>query len=144
MRHQPNPVLNKEEQTLLDTEPEACFRHAVHRGAISLDEAAPHLSPRIAAVVRCIATGERLDDATPRSSPLVSVRSIAIGEQLDAPAQARTLNSWERAQKSLAGHPQLTQMLNERTLTADEALQAAQAMDHILGRYPTGTRYAAP
>ncbi len=125
MRHQPNPVLNQAEQALLDSEPEECFRHAVRRAAISLDKATTHLSPRIAAVVRCIVTGERPD----------------------APDQPRPVeHSWERerAQKSLSEHPQLAQMLNERTLTADEAMQAAHAMDHILGRYTTGTRYAAP
>jgi hypothetical protein len=35
-------------------------------------------------------------------------------------------------------------MLHEKTLTPDEALKAAQAIDRTLGRYMTGTRYAAP
>jgi len=35
-------------------------------------------------------------------------------------------------------------MLDEQVLTPDEALEAAQAIDHTLDRYMTGTRYAAP
>jgi hypothetical protein len=148
MRHQPNPVLNEKERKLLESEPEECFRHAVRRGAISLDEATTHLPPHIAAVVRCIATGERPGGDAVRSAahaPAVA-RNVATRGQFDAPTPPQPLDSRERqsAQKSLAVHPQLAQMLNERALTADEALQAAHAMDDLLGRYPTGTRYAAP
>jgi hypothetical protein len=35
-------------------------------------------------------------------------------------------------------------MLDQRFLTAEEAIEATHAIDHTLGRYLTGTRYAVP
>jgi len=119
-------ALDEEEQALCDSAPEECFRHAIRRGALSPDEATARLSPRIAAAVRSIATGERLTAPPDRPRPLER-------------SQER-----EMTRKILAGHPQLTQMLDERILGPDEALEVAQALDGILGRYTTGTRYAAP
>ena len=50
----------------------------------------------------------------------------------------------EQAQVVLAPYPQLQRLLDERALSGVEATAAAHAIDHILGRYLTGTRYAAP
>ena len=41
-------------------------------------------------------------------------------------------------------YPQLLELVEEETLSPDEALQAANQIDGLLGRYLTGTRYAAP
>jgi len=58
----PNPVLDDEEQELLNAAPEECLRHAIKRGAFSLDQITTDISPRVAAVVRSIATGERIPE----------------------------------------------------------------------------------
>jgi hypothetical protein len=148
----PNPILNEEELDLLNDHPEECLRRVVGRGALSLDQITADLPSRVAAVVRSIATGERpivrgverdlggiksgprrsgpgaygVDDARP-SGPLGLVGQMAA-----------------RTRQSLSFHPRLTAMVDEEILTADEALQAAHAIDHVLDRYLTGTRYAAP
>jgi hypothetical protein len=36
------------------------------------------------------------------------------------------------------------QLLDQDAVSPDEALQAAHQIDRLLGRYFTGTRYAAP
>ena len=133
-------ALDEEEQALCDSAPEECFRHAIRRGALSLDEATARLSPRIAAVVRSVATGERLT-----APDMARARSMDV--QTTPPDRPRPLDlSQERetTRKMLAAHPQLAQMLDERILEPGEALGVAQALDGILGRYTTGTRYAAP
>lgn len=133
-------ALDEEERALCDSAPEECFRHAIRRGALSLDEATARLSPRIAAVIRSIATGERLTALDPETTR-------SIGAQLtppDRPQSRERSQERETTRKVLAGHPQLTQMLDERILGPGEALGIAQALDTILGRYMTGTKYAAP
>ena len=44
----------------------------------------------------------------------------------------------------LTAHPQILDMVDRRVLTSQEAWQAVHAIDRILGRYLTGTLYAAP
>ena len=125
---------------MCDSAPEECFRHAIRRGALSLDEATARLSPRIAAVVRSVATGERL------TAPDMA-RTRSMGVQTTPPDRPRPREQpqeREMVQKILSHHPQLAQMLDERILEPGEALGVAQALDGILGRYTTGTRYAAP
>ncbi len=125
--------LDEEEQALLGTAPEECFRHVVRRGALSLDEVTAQLSPRIAAVVRSIAAGER---------PTALPDPPQLPEQFLEWAWGR--EAVQSAQETLVAHPQLVQMLDEGILMANEALQVAQALDRALGRYMTGTLYAAP
>jgi hypothetical protein len=136
----PNLVLDEEEQALRDSDPEACFRHAIQRGALSLDQVTASLSPRIAAALHSIAAGER--------SPATGL-SIArtLDPQETQPGKRQLLEQGSElasARQMLAGHPQLTWMLDEQILGPGQALQAARALDHLLGRYMTGTRYAAP
>lgn len=140
MLNLPNPVLNKEELDLLNSAPEVCLRHVVQRGALSLDEVTAGLSPRVAAAVRFIATGERL--AMPEGD---AARALgADGPALPATPEGPGDREEERASRTLSSHAQLVYLLDEQRLTPSEAMAAAHAIDHALGRYLTGTRYAAP
>jgi hypothetical protein len=111
-------------------------------------------SPRVAAAVRSIATGERLS-APPgkRSFPDLPEDLVRSFEQArghpPAEADLARMREFERmqteqAQKTLSPYPQLQRLLDEQALSRAEATAAAHAIDHILGRYLTGTRYAAP
>jgi hypothetical protein len=44
----------------------------------------------------------------------------------------------------LGSHPYLTHLLDEQVLQPGEAMDVAHVIDDLLGRYMTGTRYAAP
>jgi hypothetical protein len=154
MLGRPNPTLNEKEQALVNSAPEECLRQVVQRGAISLDQVTEELSPRAAAAVRNIVTGERLPAPPGERSfpdlPEELIRSFeqargrspteADLEQMREFVRAQT----EHAQEILAPYPQLQRLLDERALSGVEATAAAHAIDHILGRYLTGTRYAAP
>ena len=138
MIRKPNPILNDEELKLLNSRPEECLRRAVRRGAFSLDQVTQRLPPHVAAAVRSIATGERLATLAVEPEPEKDGAD-------QSPTHSRAASwSYEQARNTLSGHPQLARMLHEKTLTPDEALEAAQAIDRTLGRYMTGTRYAAP
>ncbi len=130
--HAPNPVLNEKERDLLDSAPEECFRHAVQRGALSLDEVTADLPPRVSAVVRSIAAGERLTASGLEGAPPSN--------------QYQPLCHWDqrKALWMLDNHPQLVQVLDEQILRPDETMQVAHTLDRALGRYTTGSRYAAP
>jgi hypothetical protein len=132
MLHNPNPTLSEKEQELLHTAPEECLSRAVQRGGLALDEMEA-LSPRVAAVVRSIATGERLTLPGPGSSA-----------ERDLPSVLPSGREHEWALTTLAEFPQLSRLLSDHVISADEAMQTAHAIDRILGRYLTGTRYAAP
>jgi hypothetical protein len=138
MDHRPSPTLNDEEQELVNNAPEECLRHVIKREALLLDHITASLSPRVAAAVRSIATGERLTTLDTEPEP--------EGEGADESPSRSTADSqlcqWTRGM--LSNHPQLLRMLDQRSLTAEEAIEATHAIDHILGRYLTGTRYAAP
>jgi hypothetical protein len=125
MFFEPNPVLNKKERALVRSAPEKCLRHAVQRGALALDEMPSLPSPRVVAVVQGIATGER----------------VSLPERQGPSMEAQ---EYDRALGVLTSFPQIAHLLKEQALTPDEAMQAAHAIDNILGRYLTGTRYAAP
>ena len=124
----PNPVLDDEEQELLNAAPEECLRHAVKRGAFSPDQITADLLPHVAAVVRSIATGERIP------APSISEMMCEI-EKAAEPARER---------KILFAYPSLQRLIELESLTLEEAYQAAHAIDRAIGRYLTGTRYAAP
>ncbi len=154
MLNNPNPALNEEEVALLTPQPEECLRRAVQRGAISLNRVTEALSPRVAAAVRSIVTGERLP-ASPgeRSFPALPEELIRGFEQAQGhpPTKAdlermREFVSMQtgQAQEILAPYPLLQRLLDEQALSGAEATAEAHAIDHILGRYLTGTRYAAP
>lgn len=126
----PNPVLNDEEQELLNSAPEECFRHAIQRGALSLDQATERLSPRVAAVLRTIATGERIPEPSNSNVMHQTEKTTELVQEVEL--------------KNLSVYPSLQRLVDEQTLTMREAYQAAHAIDYALGRYLTGTRYAAP
>jgi hypothetical protein len=126
----PSSALNDEEKALLDLHPEECFRHVVQRGAISLNMVTEGLDPRVAAAVRSTVTGERIS-ATPT-------------EKTSAQAPAATEREISLAQSCLTPYPRFLGLLEEQTLSWAEALAAANAIDRALGRYMTGTKYAAP
>ncbi|MDY7075342.1 MAG: hypothetical protein SXV54_00325 [Chloroflexota bacterium] len=117
----PNPALNEEEQALLNLDPEGCLRCVIQRGALSLDQVTEGLSPQAVAAVRSITAGERLP--------------VLPDDEFEPDDLERRI---------LSAHPRLLRMLDERTLTIGEAYEAAHAIDRILGRYMTGTLYAAP
>jgi hypothetical protein len=133
MIHTPNPALNEKEQELMVSAPEECLSHAVQRGAIALDEMESSLQPRVLAVVRSIATGERETLPGPGSSRERGVPTVL------PPGQEH-----EWALRTLSEFPQIAHLLSEQIISPDEAMQAAQTIDNLLGRYLTGTRYAAP
>jgi len=148
----PNPILNEKELDLLNDRPEECLQRVVGRGALSLDQITADLPSRVAAVVQSIAVGERsiargaerdlegIESGPSRSGPdAYGVDDSRPSEPLGLGGQ---MAEWTR--QSLSFHPRLTAMVDEQILTADEALQVAHAIDHILDRYLTGTRYAAP
>jgi len=178
--HYPNPTLNEEELDLLGDAPEDCLRHAVQRGALSLDHVTEGLSPRVTAVLRSIVTGERT--SPPRGpEPEWSVagrneqpsrqrqettgpppQHAGLGYMLVQMQQAmrhppteaqgkpaQPAIDWDvagppLARDQLAAHPQILDMVDRQVLTPQEAWQAVHAIDRILGRYLTGTLYAAP
>ena len=133
MLHMPNPALDEKEQELLQSAPEECLRHALQRGALALDEELSSLSPRVAAVLQSIATGERLSLPHQEPSSREAVRTAPPSDW-----------DYEWTLKTLSEFPQLASLVTNRDLTPDEAMGVAHAIDGILGRYMTGTRYAAP
>jgi hypothetical protein len=135
----PNPALDEKEQGLLHSAPEECLRHAVQRGAVALDEGL--LSPRVVAVLQSIVTGERLSLPEQEPGLNVAMRAAMPSEEKWQEWQAE---EQERTLKTLSEFPQLTRLLSDQVLTPGEAMEAAHAIDGILGRYLTGTRYAAP
>jgi len=138
MDHRLSPILDDEVQELLNDAPEECLRHVIEREALPLDHITASLPPRVAAAVRSIATGERSAALDVEPGP----ERETADESPTWPAVAP--QSRIRAQEVLSSHPQLVRMLDEKILTAQEAMEAAHAIDHILGRYLTGTRYAVP
>ena len=155
-------ILNEEELALLDSDPEACLQHAVRRGALSLDQITASLSPRAGAVVRSIAAGERLSAPGKPSSLGAAPRSIVAGERVPGSSTEEAVSapegtsaqrpgleeqlvaSWQAHYQSLAAWPGLQDAVDEAVLTPVEALAVAHHIDGTLGRYMTGTRYAAP
>jgi hypothetical protein len=136
MLNTPNPVLNEEEAALLTPQPEECLRRAVQRGAISLDQVTEELAPHVAAAVCSIVTGERLPvppDGAPFPEP--------TGEQIRKFEQAR---GHPPTEAELEQMHEFVRMQTEQILDEGGAIAAANAIDHALGRYLTGTRYAAP
>lgn len=154
MLGRPNPTLNEKEQALVNTAPEECLRQAVQRGAISLDQVTEELTPRAAAAVRNIVIGERLPAPSgERSFPDLPEDMIRSFEQARgcSPTEAdlEQMREFvrmqaEQAREILAPYSQLRRLLDEQALSGFEATEAAHAIDHVLGRYLTGTRYAAP
>ena len=148
MVNNPNPTLNKEEVALLSPQPEECFRRSVQRGAISLDQVTGELAPHVAAAVRSVVTGERLPASPELPEELIHQFEQARGhppteadlEQMRGFVRAQT----EQAQETLAPYPHLRHLLDEQMLTGGGAIAAANAIDRVLGRYLTGTLYAAP
>ena len=132
MLREPNPALNAEEQEMLNSAPEECLNHAMQRGALALDDLSS-LSPRVAALVRSIATGERLTLPGPGSNHERAMPSVLPSGR-----------EHEWALTTLSEFPQLARLLDDHVISPDEAMQTAHAIDDILGRYLTGTRYAAP
>ena len=140
MGTKPGLALDRKEQTLRDPDPEACMRHAIRRGALSLDEVTASLSPRIAAALRSVAAGER----PPTSSP-IAARTGPAGESASGdPRPAEQLDELAATRRMLGSHPHLTHLLDEQILQPGEAMGVAHVIDDLLGRYMTGTRYAAP
>ena len=129
----PNPALSEKEQELLNSAPEECLSHAVQRGALALDEMESSLPPRVLAVVRSIATGER--ETLPASGS---------SQEGTTPSVLQSGREREWALKTLSDFPQIARLLSDHVISPDEAMQTAHAIDGILGRYMTGTRYAAP
>ena len=60
------------------------------------------------------------------------------------PATDRDIEGSSPVRNQLAAHPQILDMVDRQVLTPNEAWQAVHAIDRILGRYLTGTLYAAP
>jgi len=173
MLHTPNPDLNEEERALLGDAPEDCLQRAVRRGALSIDRITERLSPRAAVVVRSMVAAERPPSSaqTPNAQITEAVERPSVGAMLhrfisdepeaetstrEAPSPLESGSAdrpqreedhdvrWQATYRSLGAWPSLQQAVDERKLTADEAMEMARTIDHILGRYTTGTRYAAP
>jgi hypothetical protein len=155
MLHNPTFELEDGEADLLDNAPELLLRRAVARHAVSLDRVAADLPARSAAAVRSIATGERDDFLEEdegfflEEEPAVYPFGVASEEDQLPPGgdaedqQGRDAEGWIKETLSQP-YPQLLELLEQDALTPDEALKAANQIDGLLGRYLTGTRYAAP
>jgi hypothetical protein len=127
-----------------------------------LDQLVASLSPHGGTVLRSIVTGEPLRPPGEPSALGAALRSIVSGERAPelseeetpspqeiAPARRLGLEeqlaaSWESDYQSLAAWPGLQRAVDEGILAPVEALGVAHQIDGILGRYMTGTRYAAP
>ncbi|MGD2148206.1 MAG: hypothetical protein PVH41_16060 [Anaerolineae bacterium] len=140
MGTRPRLVLDQKEQALRDLDPEACLRHAIRRGALSLDEVTASLPPRIAAALRSVAAGER----PPSYSPIAARTDPAGESATGGPRPAEQLEELAATRRMLGSHPYLTHLLDEQVLQPGEAMDVAHVIDDLLGRYMTGTRYAAP
>ncbi|MBN1260040.1 MAG: hypothetical protein JXB35_05090 [Anaerolineae bacterium] len=116
-------------------DPEVQLRRETAADRVSLERALLWVSPRIRAVVEAIAQGERIDlpPAAPPPEPPPGKVPYAFFTTAD---MAR---SWLGDP-----YPTLLRLMEEGILTPDEAVSAAQVIDGIVGRYMTGTRYAAP
>lgn len=123
----PNPLLDEEERKLLGRAPEECLRRATIRGALALDELVAGLPPRIAAALRYIVTGER--------------PAAGEGEAGQVPERSEP-SMWREALGD--PFPGLAALMDDGLLSEGEAIQAANTVDRALGRYLTGTLYAAP
>ncbi len=137
MLHTPHPDLNEEERALLPDAPEQTLRRAVQRGALSLDHVMEQLPPRAAAVVRNMVIGERPPVEREPPPPESEPTDRAEAEEMHDPR-------WQTTYRALSAWPSLQRAVDEGTLTVTEALKLAQTVDHAMGRYTTGTRYAAP
>jgi hypothetical protein len=104
----------------------------------------PETRPRkplsLGAALHGIFTGERAPDSSGEkaSSPPETTPT-------DQPAVATARDArWRAEYESLGVWPGLQRAVDEGMLTASEALGVANAIDRSLGRYMTGTLYAAP
>ena len=155
MLHNPSFDLENGEWDLLDSAPEVLLRRAVARNAVSLDRIAADLPPRSAAAVRAIATGERSsllaeDEISFLEEPPMFEFGVAAGDDRPASDEGaaddqgpRDAAGWIRQTLSQP-YPQLLELVDQDALSPEEALRAAHQIDGLLGRYITGTRYAAP
>ncbi len=130
----PHSALNPEEQALLNHQPEECLRRAVQRGALSTEQIGAGLSPRLHTVLQAVVSGER----PPLPPEPAASHSGSRQEHRVHPA----IREIER--QSLSVYPTLLALVDEQDLSTREALEVAHAVDDLLGRYPTGARYAAP
>jgi hypothetical protein len=155
MLHNPSFELENGEWDLLDNAPEVLLRRAVDRNAVSLDRLAADLPPRSAAAVRAIAAGER--PSFPEEEEIEFLEEPAMFEFGVAAQEDRSRSgerdagdqgAWDEAgwirQTLSQPYPQLLQLVDQEALSPEEAMQAANQIDGLLGRYFTGTRYAAP
>jgi hypothetical protein len=156
MLHYPTFELEDGEADLLDNAPDLLLRRAVARNAVSIDRIAPDLPPRSAAAVRAIATGER--EVAPEGDfrffleEEPAMFEFGDSSETGAPPSDEN-NAHEQEVQDDAGwikdaisrpYPQLLELIEQDALSPYEALQAANQIDGLLGRYLTGTRYAAP
>jgi hypothetical protein len=155
MLHMPAFELENGEADLLDNAPELLLRRAVARDAVSLDRIAADLPPRSAAAVRAVASGERPALLEVEEIPFLEELAVfefgAAAEEDQTSSGARGVEDQDQADdddwisRTLSQpYPQLLDLVYQKSLTPDEALQAAHQIDGLLGRYPTGMRYAAP
>ena len=155
MLHIPTFELENGEADLLDNAPELLLRRAVARNAVALDRIVADLPPRSAAAVRAIATGERSslleeDEISFLEEPPMFEFGVAAGDDRPASDEGeaddqgpRDAAGWIRQTLSQP-YPQLLELVDQDALSPEEALRAAHQIDGLLGRYITGTRYAAP
>jgi hypothetical protein len=155
MLHVPTFDLENGEADLLDNAPELLLQRAVARNVVSLDQIAADLPLRSAAAVRAIATGERSslldeDEISFLEEPPVFEFGLAAeddrstSDESEADDQGpRDAAGWIRQTLSQP-YPKLLELVDQDALSPDEAMRAAHQIDGLLGRYLTGTRYAAP
>ena len=152
MSWKPDPILDDKERAMLTEAPETCLRSVLERGALSIHQITAGLSPRLAAVLQYVATGERSadlpdqeaelelpDGRPPQREPRKREPSAKVDHEQRGWVHRREGTRW-----SLGAHPLLLGLLDEETLTPNEVMDAAHAIDRLLGRYMTGTRYAVP
>jgi hypothetical protein len=100
----------------------------------------PDKPPSLGAALHSIAAGEHVPESSGEEELSRSESGSAEQPGREALRDAGRQADYE----SLAAWPGLQNAVDEGALTAGEALGAANTIDRTLGRYMTGTLYAAP
>jgi hypothetical protein len=108
--------------------------------ALNAQERERDILPSLGAALRSLVAGERVSESPEEDRLSRPERGSADHVEHQQPSDVAR----QTVYKSLGAWPGLQHAVDEGNLTASEALAVAQTIDGALGRYMTGTRYAAP
>jgi hypothetical protein len=107
---------------------------------LNRQETRPGKPRSLGAALHSIAAGERVPESSGEEELSLSENGSAQQPEREVLRDVR----WQASYESLAAWPGLQSAVDEGILTAGEALGVANTIDRTLGRYMTGTLYAAP